>query len=417
MFTVIFCLYLLVAAIGYWLQWLNYTHLKAYGHVVPPEFSGTVDPAVLGKISAYTAENSRVAIFESIIDNVVVILFMFSGMLGVYDRWIATLSHSFLVTGILFLFILVSVQALIAIPFSLYQHFTIENRYGFNAMTFRLWLTDLLKTFVISSILGCIVILAALSIVQASPEWWWLWVWLFFLIFGFFMMFISPYVIEPLFFKVEPVKTEGLEGKIRQLMEQAGLKVSRVFQMDASRRSRHSNAYFTGIGKVKRIVLFDTLIEQMTHDEILAVLAHEVGHWKKRHVLKRLVLTEVTAFCGLYLAYVLLQREELPGLLGYTGISFYARFMIIGFLGSLVMFPLTPLFSALSRRDEREADDFAAELTGHPEQMASALLKLSRENLSNLHPHPWYAAFYYSHPPVVNRIRMLKSRKSGKVDN
>jgi STE24 endopeptidase len=254
-----------------------------------------------------------------------------------------------------------------------------------------------------------VVILAALSIVQASPAWWWLWVWLFFLLFGLFMMFISPYVIEPLFFKIEPIKAEGLEEKIRQLMDRAGLKVSRVFQMDASRRSRHSNAYFTGIGKVKRIVLFDTLIEQMTHDEILAVLAHEVGHWKKRHVLKRLVLTEVTAFCGLYLAYVLVQRDALSGLLGYTGLSFYARFVIFGFLGSLVLFPLTPLLSALSRRDEREADDFAAELTGHPENMASALVKLSRENLSNLHPHPWYAAFYYSHPPVVERIRMLKA--------
>jgi STE24 endopeptidase len=409
MSIVIFCVYLIVAAIGYWLRWLNYAHLKAYGHIVPPEFRGTIDPAVLGKISAYTAENSRVAIVESIIDNVVVVLFMFAGMLGVYDRWILSLSHSFIVSGILFLLILVYVQTLIAIPFSLYQHFTIENRYGFNTMTFRLWLTDLLKSFVISSILGCIVILTALSIVQASPEWWWLWVWLFLLFFGFFMMFISPYVIEPLFFKTEPVKAEGLEGKIRQLMEQAGLKVSRVFQMDASRRSRHSNAYFTGIGKVKRIVLFDTLIEQMSHDEILAVLAHEVGHWKKRHVLKRLVLTEATAFCGLCLAYFLVQRDDLPGLLGYTGLSFYARFMIIGFLGSLVMFPLTPLFSSLSRRDEREADAFAAELTGHPENMASALVKLSRENLSNLHPHPWYAAFYYSHPPVVERIRKLRA--------
>jgi STE24 endopeptidase len=409
MLMVLFCIYLIVAATGYWLRWLNYTHLKSHGHIVPPEFAGTIDPAVLGKMSAYTAENNRVAIVESIIDNVVVIVFLFAGMLGLYDRWIASLSHSFLLNGIIFLLILMFVQSLLAVPFSLYQNFRIENRYGFNTMTFRIWITDLLKSFVISSILGGIVIFAALAIVQASPAWWWLWVWLFFLCFGIFMMFISPYVIEPLFFKVEPIKAEGLEEKIRQLMERAGLKVSRVFQMDASRRSRHSNAYFTGIGKVKRIVLFDTLIEQMTHDEILAVLAHEAGHWKKRHVLKRLVLSEVAAFCGLYLAYVLVQREDLPGLLGYGELSFYARFLIIGFLGSLVLFPLTPLFSALSRRDEREADDFAAELTGHPENMASALVKLSRENLSNLHPHPWYAAFYYSHPPVVERIRQLKA--------
>jgi len=417
MVIVILCVYLMVTAVGYWLRWLNYAHQKTYGHIVPPEFEGTIDPSVLGNMSAYTAENNRVAIIESVIDNVVVVLFLFAGMLAVYDRWILSLSPSFILNGILFLLILAYAQALIAIPFSLYQHFTIENRYGFNTMTFRLWITDLLKSFAISLILGSIVILAALSIVQASPELWWLWVWVFLLCFGFFMMFISPYVIEPLFFKVEPVRAEGLEEKIRQLMEKAGLKVSRVFQMDASRRSRHSNAYFTGIGKVKRIVLFDTLIEQMTHEEILAVLAHEVGHWKKRHVLKRLVLSEVMAFCGLYLAYFLLQREDLPALLGYSGLSFYARFMIVGFLGSLLMFPLTPLFSALSRKDEREADDFAAELTGHPENMASALVKLSRENLSNLHPHPWYAAFYYSHPPMVERIKMLRSWESGKSGN
>jgi STE24 endopeptidase len=410
MFIVIFCLYLIIAAVRYWLRWLNYAHLKAYGHIVPPEFRGTIDPAVLEKMSVYTVENNRVAIVESIVDNVVVILFMFAGFLGVYDRWIFSLSRSFLMDGILFFLVLVYIQTLIAIPFSLYRHFSIENRYGFNTMTFRLWITDLLKSFVISSVLGCIVVLTALSIVQASPDWWWLWVWLFFLCFGFIMMFISPYVIEPLFFKIEPVRAEGLEEKIRQVMGQAGLKVSRVFQMDASRRSRHSNAYFTGIGKVKRIVLFDTLIQQMTHDEILAVLAHEVGHWKMRHVLKRLVLTETMAFCSLYFAYFLVQRDDLPGLLGYPELSFYARFMIIVFVGSLVMFPFIPFFSFLSRRDEREADEFAAKLTGCPENMASALIKLSRENLSNLYPHPWYAAFYYSHPPVVDRVRQLRAR-------
>jgi STE24 endopeptidase len=224
-------------------------------------------------------------------------------------------------------------------------------------------------------------------------------------------MYISPVVIEPLFFKFEPVKAEGLEENVRVLMERAGLKVNRVFQVDASRRSRHSNAYFTGIGRVKRIVLFDTLIEQMTREEILAVLAHEAGHWKKRHVLKRIVLTEAMAFCGLFLAYHLLTWNGLPHLIGLADASFFARVVILGFLSSLVMFPLTPLFSYLSRRDEREADHFASQLTGRPDAMASALVKLSRENLANLHPHPLYAKFHYSHPPVVERIRELRGTR------
>lgn len=412
MSTALIIVYLIVLGFGYWLKYLNVTYLKAHGRSVPPEFQGVVDPEALNKISAYTSENSRVGIFESLFGNLLTVLFLFGGLLAVYDRWILSVTGSLLWGGLLFALILLYAETLIDIPFSLYRNFKIENRYGFNTMTKRLWLTDLLKSIAISSILSAVVVLSALAIIQASPAWWWLWVWTFFLAFGIFVMYISPFVIEPLFFKFEPLKAEGLEEKVRILMERAGLKVSRVFQVDASRRSRHSNAYFTGIGRVKRIVLFDTLIEQMTHEEILAVLAHEVGHWKKRHVLKRIVLTELMAFCGLFLAFHLLTWDGLPGMIGLADASFFARVVIVVFLSSLAMFPLTPLFSYLSRRDEGEADRFASELTGRPEAMASALVKLSRENLANLHPHPFYAKFHYSHPPVVERIRSLRGQRT-----
>ncbi len=409
MITLLIILYGIVIVTGYWLKYLNIAYLKVHGTTVPPEFEGVVDPQALGKVADYTVENSRLAIVESIVGNIVLVLFIFGGLLGMYDRWIASLTGSFVQGGIIFALFLIGAETIIDIPFSLYRHFKIENRYGFNTMTFRLWLTDLAKTVVLSALLGTLVSAAALGIVQGSPAWWWLWVWAFLLVFGVFMMYISPYLIEPLFFKFEPVKAEGLEEKIKKLMGQAGLRVSRVFQVDASRRSRHSNAYFTGIGRVKRIVLFDTLIEQMTQEEILAVLAHEVGHWKKKHVFKRIVQTEVSAFVGLFIAFHLLGWKGLPGLLGLDQASFYAKLVIIGFLGSLATFPLTPLFSYLSRRDERAADRFASELTGNPDAMASALVKLSRENLSNLHPHPLYAGFYYSHPPVVERIREIRA--------
>lgn len=408
--------YLLVIAIGYWLKYLNLSHLKAHGSEVPAEFQGAIDPGLLKKIAAYTFENNRAGIIESIVSNGLLVVFLFAGLLGIYDRWIATLTSSFLAGGLFFAFFLLILETIFDIPFSLYRHFKIENRYGFNMMTFRLWLTDLIKSIAISVILGGIVVSAALSIVDASPGWWWLWVWAFLLIFGIFMMYISPYLIEPLFFKFQPLKVEGLEERIRQLMEEAGLRISRVFQVDASRRSRHSNAYFTGIGRVKRIVLFDTLLDQMSQDEILAVLAHEVGHWKKRHVLKRIVMTETAALIGLFAAFRLVRWDGLPGLIGLEHASFYARVIIIGFLGSLATFPLTPLFSYLSRRHEREADTFAADLTLNPEAMASALVKLSRENLSNLHPHPLYAKFYYSHPPVVERIRTLRTSEGKTVE-
>jgi STE24 endopeptidase len=322
------------------------------------------------------------------------------------------MTSSFLAAGLFFFLILFCAQFVFDIPFSLYRNFRIENRYGFNTMTPRLWITDLAKSFLLSSVLGAVVVLSALAIVKSSPAWWWLWVWTFFLAFGIFVMYISPYVIEPLFFKFEPIKSEGLEDRIRALMDHAGLKVSRVFQVDASRRSKHSNAYFTGIGRVKRIVLFDTLLQQMTQDEILAVLAHEAGHWKKRHVLKSMILTETLAFAGIYVAFRLIAWDRIPSLIGLPEASFYARALIVGFAGSLVTFPLTPLFSFISRRNEREADRFAGNLTGQPEALASALVKLSRENLSNLHPHPLYAKFYYSHPPAVERIRSLRAGKN-----
>jgi STE24 endopeptidase len=409
MTKLILALFLLVVAFRYWLRSLNLSHLKRHGHTVPPEFEGVVDPALLARMSDYTIENSRLGLLESMIDNIVLLAFLFWGYLALYDQWTSSLTPSFLWGGVVFFLVLQAAQTVLDIPFSLYRNFRIENRYGFNTMTLKLWLTDLLKSLAIGAVITTVVVLAALAIVQASPVWWWFWVWLFLLAFGIFMMYIAPYVIEPLFFKFQPLSVEGLEERIKAVMEKAGLTVSKVFQVDASRRSRHSNAYFTGIGRVKRIVLFDTLLQQMSQDEIIAVLAHEVGHWKKKHVLKRIVMTQAMAFAGLFIASRLVQGDLLPGLLGMADLSFAAKLVVLGFLLSLVLFPLTPVTSALSRKHERESDRFAEELTGMPEAMASALVKLSKENLSNLHPHPLYAKFYYSHPPVVERIRSLRT--------
>jgi len=252
-----------------------------------------------------------------------------------------------------------------------------------------------------------------LAVVFALIAWsslhWWLWVWGFMALFTLFMMFISPYVIEPLFNKFVPVTEAGLKEEIRQMMEKAGLKVGAVMQMDASKRSGHSNAYFTGIGRVKRIVLYDTLLQQMSHKEIVAVLAHEIGHWRLGHIWKRLLLAEAAAFVCAWGAYHALNWAGLPGLLGFGEISLAARMVILGFVASLLMFPVSPLSAWLSRQQEYEADRFARDVTGDPEPLATALIKLAAENLSNLHPHPFYAAFYYSHPPVVERVNWLRT--------
>jgi STE24 endopeptidase len=409
-------LYLLTVAAGYLLSALNISHLKRFGNIVPNGFEGFIEPETLAKTTAYTLEKNRLGLVESILDNLLLLLFLFGGLLVLYDRWIAQLSGSFVLSGMLFFIILTISQTILGIPLSLFDTFRIENRYGFNTTTPRIWLSDLLKSLLISTILLSLLAAGGLAIVRFSPSFWWLWAWAFFAVVSIFLMYLSPYVIEPLFNKFEPVKEEGLEEEIRSLMAKAGLKVSRVMQIDASRRSTHSNAYFTGIGRVKRIVLYDTLLNQMTHEEVLAVLAHEVGHWKRGHIWKRLVMTELLGLASCWLAYRLTAWGGLPGILGIPHASFPAQLTILGFLGSIVVFPFTPISNWLSRSHELEADRFATDLTGTPGALASSLIKLSRENLSNLHPHPLYARFYYSHPPVVERVRRLMGmgKASGK---
>lgn len=405
----LFSLFALTTACTYWLRHINLAYLKKHGAVVPDGFGEAISQEKLHKAVDYTFATSRLGLWESLFDNLLLVIFLFGGLLAAYDSFISGLSSSAIVAGILFFIILSWLQTLLELPFSYYGTFVVEARYAFNTTTMRLWLVDLIKSQVIGTLLTAFLLGAVFTLIAWSPVHWWLWVWGFLACFSLFMMFISPYVIEPLFNKFEPVTEEGLADEIGAMMARAGLKVKSVMQMDASKRSRHSNAYFTGIGKVKRIVLYDTLLQQMTHAEIVAVLAHEIGHWKLGHIRKKLLVMELAALAISFVVYQILGWQGLPGLLGYSALSLPARLVLLGFLASLLSFPLTPLFSWLSRRDEYAADRFAAAITDNPEALATALIKLSAENLSNLHPHPLYAGFYYSHPPVVQRVKLLRN--------
>jgi len=405
----IFIVFSFITAFSYWLRHINLQYLKHHGANVPEGFEGAIDEEKLKSSSSYTFDTSRLALWDSLFDNVILILFLFGGLIVIFDRYVSMISVSSTASAIIFFLLMTFASTLLGIPFDLYGTFRIEARYGFNTTTMRIWFIDFLKSQAIGTIILSLLVAVIFQMIRWSPESWWLWVWGFMALFTLFMMFISPYLIEPLFNKFEPVVEHGLEDEIRVMMEKAGLKVGQVMQMDASRRSRHSNAYFTGIGKVKRIVLFDTLIKQMSHGEIVAVLAHEIGHWKKGHIWKRLLWAEVMALAGSWISFKLLFWPRFPELLGLPAdISLPAKMVLLGFLASLALFPLTPFSAWRSRCHEREADRFAADLTGRPEDLASAMVKLSVENLSNLFPHPFYAAFYYSHPPAVERVRMLR---------
>ncbi len=383
--------------------------MKRFGLSVPPEFEGRINEELLKKTLSYEAEKTRFSFISSLFGNIITIAFIFGGFLNIYNLWIASLNRPFVLSGLVFFLLLSYASAFLSIPFSLYGTFRIENKYGFNTMTPKLWLADFFKSLLLSSVLTGIMVTVGFWLIQSSPNYWWIWVWCFFLVFSLFIMYISPYVIEPLFNKFTPIADAGLEDKIKDLMSKAGIRVGRVFKMDASKRSRHTNAYFSGIGKVKRIILYDTLLEKMNYDEILAVLSHEAGHWKKKHILKMVVATEVLSFIGIYIAFRILQTDFLTHLFLIEKDTFVAKAVLLGFIGGIISLPFTPLSSYISRRFEKEADRFSCQLTGNRDAMASALIKLSKDNLSNLYPHPLYAAFYYSHPPVVQRVKDIKN--------
>lgn len=406
---IFFFAYLFIQGFEYWLKFINLRHMKQYGMKVPGGFEGYIDEALLKKTLAYTIEHNKLSFAESVFGNAVMLVFLYGGLLNAYNSWISSCQVPFILTGTAFFLSLSYAGTILSIPFSLYSTFKIENKYGFNTMTARLWITDLIKSFLLSTVIIGVILLGGLWIVESFPDYWWLLVWGFFFIFSIFMMYIAPYVIEPLFNKFTPLEKDELEEKIRTVMQKAGITVSRVFKIDASKRSHHTNAYFTGIGKVKRIVLYDTLIEKMAQDEIIAVLAHELGHWKKKHIFKRIMVFEMLSLVGAYIAFHILQGDFLAVIFNIDEATFFSKLIIMGFIFSIVLFPFTPLSSYFSRKHEEEADRFAVALTSNPESLATSLIKLSKDNLSNLHPHPLYSKFYYSHPPVVERVKKIRA--------
>ncbi|PLX80255.1 MAG: peptidase M48 [Desulfuromonas sp.] len=400
-------LLLLLFATRLLLRWLNLHHLKRFGDVVPDGWEHVIDRERLSRSARYTFATSRLGLLEGGLGQLATLIFAFV-LLPVYDRWVVSCSESLVLKGLLFFGLLTLVQAVAGLPFNAWRTFVIEARFGFNRTGWKLWLSDLAKGSLISAVLLGLLLWGGFSLVAWSPRFWWVTVWLFLACLSLLLMYVSPALIEPLFFKFTPLARPELEPRVRSLAEQAGIRVSKVRQVDASRRSGHSNAYFSGIGRVKKIVLFDTLLDQLDDNEIIAVLAHEIGHWKYGHLRKRLLVGQASLLVGCLFAWWLLQQDFLPRLVGVESLSFSGRLVVVGLVGSLAGFLLTPWSSWRSRRHERQADSFAREVTGKPGALASALMLLAKENLSNLHPHPWYAVFYFSHPPVVERVARLQ---------
>jgi len=380
---------------------------------VPPVFQGTIDQEKLKKISAYTIDSSNFDIVFTLVNQGFFLVILLSGFLPVLVRIIHQWGLGLILGGLVFFGLLAVMVNLLRIPFSLYDTFVIEDRYGFNTKTLKLWITDLFKSLAISASLGGLLLWLLLNLVVYGGSTWWVWAWIVMGGVEFLIIWLYPVIIAPLFNKFEPIENKELECRITTLMGKVGLRAKGVFRMDASKRSKHTNAYFTGIGKSKRIVLFDTLLESHTSEEILAVLAHEVGHWKKKHVQKELILAELLSLIGFYVVAKSLDWPLMYQTFGFTDPIPYVGLLLVGALFSPVSYFAQPLASAISRRFEREADDFSRKLMLSSQPMVNALKRLAVDNLANLTPYPLYAWFYYSHPPLAERI----SRLEGTTEN
>jgi STE24 endopeptidase len=392
----------------YFLQRLNMNNLRTYGKVIPPVFAGEIDEATLNKMVDYTYENSRLATKENLFEDIVELAILFL-LVPLMVGWLVGLHIHIIPQALIFFGILAAIGGITGLPFTLYDTFVLEKKYGFSTITWKIWITDLVKSLIVSIILMGIMISAFMAFVSYLPKSWWFWAWVFFTLFEIALLWLYPVLIAPLFNKYEPIKDELLKEKITTLLDKVGLKAKGIYQVDAGKRSRHTNAYFTGIGKTKRIVLYDTLLASHSPEEIIAVLAHEIGHWKKKHIIKQLVFMIGVSLVLLYLVYLVAGFPILYSAFRIQHTPVYAGLFLVSLYLGAIKFFLSPVGATVMRKYEREADRMAFELTGISQPMINALKRLAKDNLSNLNPHPFYVWFYYSHPPLIERIEYLQA--------
>jgi len=389
------------------LSLLNLGHVRARGARVPPAFAGVVDEVTFTRSVSYTLTRGRFAILAEGFTSAATLAVILAGLFGVIDDAVRHLSIGSYFQGILVIGVISVLFWIVSLPFSLYSTFAIEARFGFNRTTPALFAVDTLKGFAIAAVIGIPVLLVLFWFMDRTGGYWWLWAFGAMTLFQIVMSILAPLVIAPLFNKFTPLPDGELRDAILALAERLKFRTRGIFVADSSKRSGHSNAYFTGLGRAKRIVLFDTLVGTHTKEEILSVLAHEIGHEKRNHVKKGIVLSVVLSLAGFWVMSLLVGYLPLYEAFGFHRVSYAAILVLVAFCSGPFVFFLQPLFSLWSRKHEYEADRFAVEAVGSARGMKEALLRLSRHNLSNLTPHPLYSFFYYSHPTLAERIAAL----------
>ncbi|SAL47256.1 Ste24 endopeptidase [Caballeronia terrestris] len=402
----------LVAMVGtkLWLASRQIRHVAANRNDVPQQFTGTIALAAHQRAADYTVERTRLTMIEVVVSAVVLVALTLLGGVQQLDLAISGWLGRGYLGQIALVGSVIAITSLIDLPFDYIRHFVIEEKFGFNRMSKKLFFVDLVKGVLLGIAVGLPLLFVTLWLMDRAGAFWWLWTWMVWVAFQLLAMIIYPTFIAPLFNKFEPLKDEALRARIENLMSRTGFAAKGLFVMDGSRRSAHGNAYFTGFGAAKRIVFFDTLLARLSGSEIEAVLAHELGHFKRRHVLKLLIVMFAISLVMLallgWLAQTVWFYEGLGVRPSLTGSNNGLALVLFMLALPVFMFFVTPLGSLSSRKHEFEADAFAASQTD-PKDLVNALVKLYEDNASTLTPDPLYTAFYYSHPPASQRIDRL----------
>jgi STE24 endopeptidase len=409
--------YLLVGALltnvvlKLWLNARQVRHVAKHRGDVPPAFASQISLSDHQKAADYTLAKAKVAQLDILIDAFVLVGWTLLGGLSALNATVLSYMEPGLWQQVVLVLAFTLVGGLIDLPLSLYQTFVLEQKFGFNKMTWKLWLSDSVKGLLLGLVLGVPLIAMVLWLMQAGGAYWWLWTWCALVFWQLFLMAIAPNFIMPLFNQFTPLEDEALKFRVNALMQRAGFTAKGFFVMDGSKRSAHSNAFFTGFGASKRVVFFDTLLKQLTPAEMEAVLAHELGHFKHRHIFKMMATSFVMTLLGLALLGFVSQQiwfytglGVMPNLLGGNEAVALLLFMLVV---PVFTFLLAPLSSWRSRVQEYEADAYAVSQTPASD-LSSALLKLYQDNASTLTPDPLYVQFYYSHPPASLRLARMQ---------
>jgi len=377
---------------------------------LPREFEGYFDAEKYSKAQTYLKDTTNFKLAKGAFFTFITVVFIMSGGFNLVDRVAGGFGLNYILTGLLFGVILLLASQILGIPFSAYRTFVLEERYGFNKTDIRTFIFDIIKSWILSALIGGVIFAGVIWFFDSAGRLAWLYCWAGVTLFQLFLIFIAPVTILPLFNKFIPLEDGELKDAIQDYARSQDFRMKGVFKMDASRRSTKSNAFFTGFGKYRRVVLFDTLIKRHTVDELVSVIAHEIGHYKKKHIIKNVALSTASSGLMFFILSFFINNRGLFDAFGMEEVSIYASLVFFGFLYIPISYFFSIVANLLSRKYEYESDSFAVATYRKPEAMVNSLKKLCVDNLANLTPHPMKVFLHYSHPPALDRIRAIRGR-------